>query len=441
MLSLRSYAPWTVPLLAGLLGLGWVPQGLSEGLSEGLPQGDAVRAPVRDDFDGDGYRDLAVGGGAGRVAVFYGGPDGPGRRTVLTRDTVGVPGDPATDTGFGSQLSQGDLDGDGYADLVAGLDGREGDAVVVWGGPDGLTKGTPVSGNHTQSGDFDGDGKLDLVLFRTQRSQVDDPNGSTATVWYGPLSRSGTPAREAPLDPEELKYHDIDDAVVGDVNGDGRDELALRVYWGEGGYGVRFYTGAPKGLTHAPPETAPDGSGGLAFGDVNGDGYDDFLVGSWPSDTGQVTVALGSPVGMRPAAGWTSYDQNTPGVPGEPLTNDMLGSDLAVGDVDADGLDDVAVGAIGKEIGYEDGAGAIVVLRGDAGDSGGLTGTGARLFSKATPGIPEPARNFGAGVRLLDTDGDGYAELVAPAGKGRVYVLPGGSDGVVVEGLRVIEVS
>ncbi|MCT9081688.1 FG-GAP-like repeat-containing protein [Streptomyces fulvoviolaceus] len=448
MLSLRSYTPWTVPLLAGLLALGWVPSDLSDRAR------DPAQTPVRDDFDGDGYQDLAIGApgatlggqkGAGYVAVLYGGPHGVSattRRTVISRTTQGIPADPVADQGFGARLSKGDLNGDGYADLVVGLARRKGDAVIVWGSPKGLSGGTAVPATNTQAGDFDGDGKLDLALFRTDRAPGDDPLGSTATVWTGPVTRSGTPARKTALDPEHLKYYDVDDGATGDVNGDGRDELALRVYYGEGGYGTRFYTASSSGLKDAT-DKAPDGGYGLAFGDVNGDGYDDFLAGSVPDDAGRITVAHGSASGLGPRSSWKSYSQNTPGVPGASEINDLFGSAVAAGDITGDGIDDVAVGAIGRELGYDDGAGEVVVLRGTP---TGLTGTGSQVFTQDTPGIPgttQPGDVFGSAVRLLDINGNGHADLVAAAvgedaGNGRVYVLRGRPEGVVTDaGLMV----
>ncbi|MFF3336251.1 FG-GAP-like repeat-containing protein [Streptomyces sp. NPDC002888] len=443
---MRSSSRWAVPLVAGLLALGAVPADLLGGAQA------APRVPVRDDFNGDGYADLAVGapgatvGGqskAGYVAVTYGGPHGvsSSRRAVISRATGGIPGSPVKGQGFGTQIAKGDLNGDGYADLVVGVATRTGDAVVVWGGPRGLSGGgVSIPASRALTGDFDGDGRLDLALFRTGDSPGDDPLGTTATVWTGPVGRSGTPARTSALDPGRLQYVDVKDGATGDVNGDGRDELALGVYCGEGSYCTDFYTGSASGLKYRR-DTIPSGDGGVALGDLNGDGHDDVAVGSATDST--VTVAYGSASGVRPRGTWKSYTQDTPGVPGANETNDRFGTALSAGDITGDGIDDLAVGVPGKELGYDDGAGAVVVLRGSR---TGLTGRSAQAFTQDTAGIPgtaEPGDAFGAQVALLDINRNGYADLAAAAlgedgGNGAVWVLRGRPTGIVTDAATVI---
>ncbi|MEV5438599.1 FG-GAP-like repeat-containing protein [Streptomyces sp. NPDC052682] len=441
---MRSYSRWAVPLVAGLLALGAGPAALTD------PAEAAPRGPVRDDFDGDGYQDLAVAapaatvGGqrrAGYVAVLYGGPHGldTARRTVISRATGGIPGSPGAGQGFGAQLSKGDLNGDGRAELVIGTARRSSDAVVVWGGPRGLSGGTSIPASRTVTGDFTGDGRLDLALFRTERAPGDDPLGTTATVWTGPVTRSGTPARSSALDPAHLKYYDVRDGAVGDVDGDGRDELLLSVYCGDGVYCTKFYAATGTGLRPGP-DPVPEGDGGVALGDVDGDGHDDVLVGD--TDDSVIQVAPGSASGVTGQSRWTSYSKDTPGVPGTLEPVEAFGDSLAVGDITGDGIDDVAVGAPGVEIGYDDGAGAVYVLRGSR---TGLTGTGAQELTQNSPGIPgaaELADGFGQDVRLLDVNGNGHADLAAAApgenhGDGAVWELRGRPKGIVADAALV----
>lgn len=462
MLSLRSYTPWTVPLLAGLLMLGWVPQEVPERARE------EVRAAARDDFDGDGYQDLVITApwatyedpdgyalgdraGAGYVVVLYGGPHGPatGRRAIISRLTQGIPGGPMDGEHLGTPTFKGDLDDDGYADLVLGGGVRENGAVVVWGGPRGLlTEGaTSVADNMPLMGDFDGDGQLDLALFRASRALLDDaPLGSTGTVWYGPLSRSGVPARKTVFD-DDFRRFDVWDGSVGDVNGDGRDELTLSGVCGPGdsvqNTCVRFYAGSASGLTASGYEHP---GAAAIHGDINGDGYDDVLSGA-TTDAGIGTIALGSPDGLRPRATWTTIDRAVRGTPAAAALAGHTITDLATGDITGDGIDDLAIGLIEEEPadgGQRDASGAVLVLRGTR---TGPTGTGAQLFTQGTPGIPgtvEQGDYFGGSLRILDLDADGNADLAAGAWQeddtnGRAYVLWGRPEGVVTDGVLMLD--
>ena len=444
MFSLSLPGRWAVPIVAGLVALGVAPpQDLTRAEA-------ATRAPVRFDFNGDGYADLAIGapGGtvaghakAGYVTVMYGGPHGlsTGRRTVISRSTSGIPGSAATGEGFGAQLSRGDLDGDGHADLVIGNRAGKTDAVIVWGGPKGLSGAgaRPVPATNTQTGDFNGDGRLDLALFRTQPAVGDDPEGSTASVWNGPFTRSGRHGTETSLDADHLKYYDVRDGATGDVDGDGRDELVLSIYEGDGAYGTRLYTGSSSGLTPAPtPDAVPDTDGGIVVADLDGDGHDDIAVGA--ALDASVTVAYGSASGVGPRDTWKTYSEDTPGVPGARDDVDRFGESLSAGDINGDGIADLAVGVPGKELGYDDNAGTVDLLYGTG---SGLTGHGAQSFTQNTKGVPGTAElsdDFGSAVELLDINGNGYADLAAAAvgedgGKGAVWSLRGRPTGIVTD--------
>jgi hypothetical protein len=434
-----------VPLIAGVLALGGIPA-LAGSASA------AESKAVQDDFNGDGYKDLAVGApiatiggkqGAGYVTVMYGGPHGltKDNRAVISRSTSGIPGDPAAGENFGHQLSTGDLDGDGRTDLIIGQASPTRDAVVVWGAKEGLSGGVSVPAATTQAGDFDGDGWPDLVLFRGGRSPGDDPLGTEATVWRGPISRAGKPTATQDFGSTKVKPHDVMYAAAGDVNGDGRDDLALTVYLGDGGIGSQLYLANASGgaFTYA---AGPAGSGQVAFGDVNGDGFGDVVRGV-PSEA-TVTVALGSASGLKPESTWKSYSQDTADVPGGREEEDLFGAAVTAGDVNGDGYADVAVGAPGEKLGDKTGAGMVNVLYGSR---DGLTGKGSQGFTQDTEGVPgaaESSDNFGDAVSLLDINGNAYADLAAAAprenmvegantGEGAVWSLRGRPTGIVTD--------
>ncbi|MGW7252715.1 VCBS repeat-containing protein [Streptomyces sp. NPDC054834] len=401
---------------------------------------------VRADFNGDGYADLAVAasygkvGGharAGYVSVVYGSSKGldTKHRQVVSQNTAGIPGAAEADDWFGSGLALGDLDGDGYADLVVGAGGEDvgsvqnaGTLTVVWGGKEGLSGGkavaTGVEGDRVNAqqptvGDFNGDGHLDLA---------------TATrLLDGPFTRTAGAAHSGAVS-FDMDYA-TDDIAAGDVDHDGiTDLVGLIHYYGEDGedelHSVSYLHGTKQGLSapvilkQADGSRVPGGSS-LGIGDVNKDGYADLVIGR-PLDGsgetqvdparigGQVGVVYGSANGPDTSR-TTVVNQNTPGVPGTSEVGDGFGWGVSVADVNGDGYADVAAGSPGEDVGNVESAGAVTVLRGG---TSGLTGTGAVSFNQNTAGVPGTAEQndfFGSHTALVDTDHDGRADLYVGA--------------------------
>jgi hypothetical protein len=341
---------------------------------------------------------------------------------VISRATPGVPGAPSATRGFGNAVSKGDLDGDGYADLVIGSE-SEADAVIVWGGRHGLSGATVVPHYRSLSaiGDYNGDGHPDVALFHTTRTPEDDPEGTDSVVWYGPLTRAGKPASTSDFGTFSDDFYEAESSVSGDVNHDGYADLAVTAYRGDYYSATSLYFGGASGLSTAPDDGAVPQGDSVALGDVNGDGYADLVVGT------PLVVAYGSAAGITAKSRWTTITGKS--------SQAGFGRSLAVGDVTGDGIDDVAVGVPSERVSGVYSAGTVVLLRGRR---SGLTGSGAQEFSQDTAGVPGKAEkndSFGYTVHLVDVDANGHADLAAGAYgeddvSGAVWLLRGGPAGL-----------
>ncbi|MEU6660603.1 FG-GAP-like repeat-containing protein [Streptomyces sp. NPDC046821] len=417
------------------------------------------RVPATD-FNHDGYGDLVLGAPgatvsgqptAGAVSVVYGSKSGPdiAHAKVFTRSTAGIPGTAAQGGYFGERVTTGDLDGDSYTDLVvAGIDGKP--SVVLWGSAQGLS-GTgsvalPTSTGMFAVGDFNGDGHRDLVTDDYPSSDDPDNDDAGMTISYGPFDRAtGKPASQDSIVTSQT--FGPGDIVVGDVTGDGADDIVTSHGFEEMAYASKFWKGGKNGVSHTAKSLTSSFRG--AIGDVDGDGYGDLVVhdiGSnyedIPYEKGTVLVMYGTPDGPSTTRTKT-ITQDTPGVPGVGESGDMFGSDLSAGDVNGDGYADIAVGVPGEAIGSVKDAGAVVLLKGGR---GGLSGTGAQAFHQSTAGVPgksEKGDGFGQQVVLQDLNGDGKADLAAAApledgtytDSGAAWVLRGAAAGLTTKSI------
>ncbi|MET7638748.1 FG-GAP-like repeat-containing protein [Streptomyces sp. NPDC005438] len=414
--------------------------------TDGPSRGKAAEK-VKEDFNGDGYEDLAIAApqvdddAKGYVAVVYGSAKGLNlsTRSVIPMDAVDMP---EVEKGrFADKLAAADLDGDGVTDLAVQVQGAGKDRMVALWGAKGEGGGLSASrsavlhdAERMATGDFNGDGQQDLFVTEYMKDEE-------ATLLQGPFTREGKPAKEQALD---IRAGD-DDAVgvtAGDINGDGADDVYVSRSMEESSRVGVLLTGGKDGLTKTDwegPLSLP-----ATIGDFDGDGYGDLayrevpdgiVEGPW-TDSGTVKVRYGGKDGFSDRT--ATFTQATPGVPGANEEGDVFGATLSAGDVDGDGRDDLAVGVPGEAIGTLKHAGSTVLLKGSA---DGLTGTGAQAFSQDSPGVPgvaEAGDKFGGNLRLLDFDNDGKADLADSApgeneSNGAVWAFPGTSSGLGVD--------
>jgi hypothetical protein len=313
------------------------------------------------DVNNDGIPDYIVGAVGiyqleitGRATV-YSGAD----HSVL-HEWSGVPADR-----FGASVTGvGDVNGDGYGDVLVGaeFDGAQqsvADApgrVTVFSGQDGsvlwtqagFNRGDGLGSGAGRVADLNGDGVPDVVAAA---SGADGGNGR-AYVFSGV---DGTVIHTlAPAEPGGAgTYGRFFASGAGDTDGDGLDDIYVGDYAALGGDGRAYvYSGASGEPIHTiAPELPGAGLGpGRGIPDVNGDGHDDLIVGAWTSDAGTPT---GGRVSIYSGADGSML-QDARGA----VAENNLGVDaLPLGDLNGDGrpeymLTAVGLDFIGQDVGY-----------------------------------------------------------------------------------------
>ena len=507
------YGGASAPGTGGMLDLSAL-DGTNGFVLNGIDGYDYSGSPVSSagDVNGDGYDDLIIGAfnadpngdNSGETYVVYGGASAPGTAGVLALSALDgtngfvLNGIDADDRSGRSVSLAGDVNGDGYDDLIIGAlfadpnGNNSGETYVVYGGASALgtngmldlsaldgTNGFILNGidagdfsgfSVSSAGDVNGDGYDDLIIGADRANSGGNTNAGETYVVYGGASAPGTGGMLdlSALDGTNgfiLNGIDADDqsgfsvSSAGDVNGDGYDDLIIGARYADpngnsSGETYVVYGGASASGTGGMLDlSALDGTNGFTLagidaddqsgfsvssaGDVNGDGYDDLIIGAYRADpngnnSGETYVVYGGATGTEStapitAAGTSAADNFTGNAGADSFTG------IATADVVRGGPGDDTISVTALDFANIDGgtgrdtlvlAGADLSLDLTGPGNGGvdsvevvdLSGSGANTLVLDSLVVFDLTEERDGGIATLDVLGDADDTVVLTGG-------------------------
>jgi hypothetical protein len=392
----------------------------------------------------------------------------------------------------GSVSSAGDVNGDGIDDLIVGVPQfvyypNPGMSYVVFGQAGGfgaslnvstldgsngflinsrtrsLSLGESLGWSVSDAGDVNGDGIDDLIIGApdaTLNGQVytgasyvvfGQTGGFEATLDLSTLDGSNGFAING-INQNDRLGRSVSDA--GDVNGDGIDDLIIGAPStdpnGQSSARSSYVVfGQAGGFDATLDLSTLDGSNGFAInginagdflggsvtsaGDINGDGFDDLIIGAPSTDpngqssAGSSYVVFGQVEGFDATMDLSTLDGSNGFVINGINAGDFLGGSVSsAGDVNGDGIDDLIIGAPGTDPNGQSSAGSSYVVFGQAGgfdatlDLSTLDGSNGFVINGINAGDFLGGSVSSAG----DINGDGFDDLIIGApGNGEPYTL------------------
>lgn len=385
-----------------------------------------------------------------------------------------IDGDNPADSFGYSVSSAGDVNGDGYDDVIVGAYGSDnnlsnsGSGYLIFGQASGFsstvdlsaldgTDGYRIDGvgggdnfgySVSSAGDVNGDGYDDIIVG-AEATDYNGLNSGSSYVVFGQATYSLATLSLASLSgvngfridgtaAGEFSGYSVSSA--GDVNGDGYDDVLIGAYGADGLAGESYVVFGQSAAFSATMDlsslngtnsfvvngvSASDFSGYSvsAAGDVNGDGFDDILIGAYGADNNGLSSGSSYVVFGQSSYSSASFDlsslNGTNGfrIDGDFAVHQSGFSVSSAGDVNGDGYDDVIIGVHSADYNGRGNSGSSYVVFGQSSafsatmDLSTLNGTDGFRIDGAVAGEFSGASVSSAG----DINGDGYDDLIIGA--------------------------